>query len=463
MGEVYLARSAAGRLVAVKVIKPRLAELAGFRTQFAQEVAAARRVSGVFTAPVVEADPDADLPWLATAYIPAPSLRDLVRECGQLPVPTVRWLAASCAEALDSIHSAGLVHMDFKPSNVLVAADGPRVIDFGVARAVSRMGHAAAGLFGTPAYMAPEQARDVALASPASDVFALGATLVYAATGHPPYQGETSTDVLVRLANEPPDLSGLPAALRPLVAGCLDRVPRHRPSSAAVITQLGEFSVTRPPLLPPGASEHALAVIRRYQRDPLASYGPAADDTDDTSESYPALPAAARPDGDELPAWVHALRRYRISARAAWAGAGALLIAIGVILGTTLADSGSSTATTGAAAVQPPPPRDAPSLGPQCGQSVAPGLLLCVDHEQAPAGGLAVFTVRGGGFKAGARVTLTLTFYPPPGPGGIPVPEAGGTVTVVAGRGGRFTHVYGPLRPGLYQVVAGTLIVAFRD
>ena len=190
MGQVYLGRSAAGRLVAVKTIKVELAEDAGFRHRFAQEVAAARKVSGVFTAAVVEADPEADLPWLATAYVPAPSLARLVLACGPLPVTTVRWLAAGCAEALESIHGAGLVHRDLKPSNVLVAPDGPRVIDFGVARAAERMGRTTSrGAVGTPAYMAPEQARDTHEASVASDVYSLGATLLFAATGHPPYSG----------------------------------------------------------------------------------------------------------------------------------------------------------------------------------------------------------------------------------------------------------------------------------
>jgi serine/threonine protein kinase len=168
MGQVYLGRSAAGRLVAVKTIKVDLAEEAGFRTRFAQEVAAARRVSGFFTAAVADADPDADLPWLATAYVPAPSLSRLVAACGPLPAGSVRWLAAGCAEALASIHGAGLVHRDLKPSNVLVAPDGPRVIDFGVARAAERMGVTTSrGAVGTPAYMAPEQARDTHQASAA--------------------------------------------------------------------------------------------------------------------------------------------------------------------------------------------------------------------------------------------------------------------------------------------------------
>src|ERR1700757_3019808 len=233
MGQVYLGRSAAGRLVAEKTIKVELAEEAGFRTRFAQEVAAARRGSGVFTAAVVEADPDADLPWLATAYVPAPSLARLVAVCGPLPVGAVRWLAAGCAEALESIHGVGLVHRDLKPSNVLVAPDGPRVIDFGVARAAERMGVSASrGTVGTPAYMAPEQARDTHQASAASDVYALGATLLFAATGHPPYRGDSVMDVLARLATEEPDLSGLPAELSDVITACLHRVPRAPPTSS---------------------------------------------------------------------------------------------------------------------------------------------------------------------------------------------------------------------------------------
>ena len=239
MGQVYLGLSAAGRMVAVKTIKIELAEEPDFRTRFAQEVAAARRVSGAFTAAVVAADPEADVPWLATAYVPAPSLSTLVKACGPLPVPAVRWLAAGCAEALESIHGAGLVHRDLKPSNVLVSPDGPRVIDFGVARAAERIQLTVTrGAVGTPAYMAPEQARDTRQATMASDVFSLGATLLFAATGHAPYQGETVMDVLVRLATEPPDLTGLPADLDDVVRPCLARDPRKRPTPAAVLAHL---------------------------------------------------------------------------------------------------------------------------------------------------------------------------------------------------------------------------------
>ena len=269
MGQVFLARSAAGRLVAVKTIRVELAEEAGFRARFAREVAAASRVSGVFTAAVIEANPDADLPWVATAYVPAPSLSTLVKQAGPLPVPAVRWLAAGCAEALQSIHAAGLLHRDVKPSNVLVAPDGPRVIDFGIARAAERVQLTAThGASGTPAYMAPEQARDATQASPASDVFSLGATLVYAATGHAPYEGETVMDILVRLATEPPDLAGVPEELMDLVAPCLERVPRMRPTDATILGRLGPFASQAGPdhsYLP----EAAMAVIAEYQQAPL--------------------------------------------------------------------------------------------------------------------------------------------------------------------------------------------------
>ena len=301
MGQVYLGRSAAGRLVAVKTIRVELAEEAGFRHRFAQEVAAARKVSGVFTAAVVEADPEADLPWLATAYVPAPSLARLVTACGPLPVTTVRWLAAGCAEALASIHGAGLVHRDLKPSNVLVAPDGPRVIDFGVARAAERMGRTTSrGAVGTPAYMAPEQARDTHEASVASDVYSLGATLLFAATGHPPYQGVTVMDVLARLATEEPDLSGLPGELTELITSCMHRVPRQRPTSAAMLAQLGDFTEAQADpdeghaYLPAAAT----ALIEEYQRSPqLAALSEPDDDrsSDATAASYTELPAAYKP------------------------------------------------------------------------------------------------------------------------------------------------------------------------
>src|SRR5260370_5668222 len=179
------------------------------------------------------------MPWLATAYVPAPSLTKLVRRCGPLPVPAVRGLAAGCAESLESIHGAGLVPRDLKPSNVLVSPDGPRVIDFGVARAAERIQLTVTrGAVGTPAYMAPEQARDTRQATMASDVYSLGATMLFAATGHGPYHGDTVMDVLVQLATGPPDLSGLPGSLTEIVRACVDRDPRKRPTPASVLAHL---------------------------------------------------------------------------------------------------------------------------------------------------------------------------------------------------------------------------------
>ncbi len=267
MGQVYLGRSAAGRLVAVKTIKTELAEEPDFRTRFGQEVAAARRVSGAFTAAVVAADSEADMPWLATVYVPAPSLSRLVRVCGPLSVPAVRWLAAGCAEALESIHSVGLVHRDLKPANVLVSPDGPRVIDFGVARAAERIQLTVTrGSVGTPAYMAPEQARDTRQATAASDIFSLGATMVFAATGHAPYQGETVMDVLVRLATGPPDLSGLPPELAEIVEACLERDPRNRPTSASVLARLAPGLSASGELGSAPLASAALALIEEYRQ-----------------------------------------------------------------------------------------------------------------------------------------------------------------------------------------------------
>ncbi len=269
MGQVYLGRSAAGRLVAVKTIKSELAEEPDFRTRFGQEVAAARRVSGAFTAAVVAADSEADVPWLATVYVPAPSLSKLVRTCGPLPAAAVRWLAAGCAEALEAIHGVGLVHRDLKPSNVLISPDGPRVIDFGVARAAERIQLTVTrGSIGTPAYMAPEQARDTRQATSASDIFSLGATTLFAATGHAPYQGETVMDVLVRLATEPPDLAGLPAELAEIVQACLERDPRSRPTSAAIVARLAPWLETNGDLGSAPLPAKALELIAEYRRAP---------------------------------------------------------------------------------------------------------------------------------------------------------------------------------------------------
>jgi serine/threonine protein kinase len=453
MGQVYLGRSAAGRLVAVKTIKVELAEEAGFRTRFAQEVAAARRVSGFFTAAVVEADPDADLPWLATAYVPAPSLARLVAVCGPLPVTSVRWLAAGCAEALESIHGVGLVHRDLKPSNVLIAPDGPRVIDFGVARAAERMGVTTSrGAVGTPAYMAPEQARDTHQASAASDVYALGATLVFAATGHPPYQGDSVMDVLSRLATEEPDLSGLPGELAGLVTACLQRIPRERPTSSAMLAQLGQFTETRAG----AAGEHsylpdeAMVLIAQYQRNPLlASAQPAPDDSGDaTSASYTELPASYQPKkpprrpppGASRPGWRHWVRTHL--AWVGWVSVGAALVVGGVILGASLTSQSDQLPTP------PPPPLTV------CGTQDVVGQKLCMNQSQGDPS--AAFVVEGQGFRPGQPLTVVLSEIGPP-PQNKPLLNITSTVKPVPAANGTFkvpvSQLYsGPLQLGLFTV-----------
>ena len=490
MGQVYLGRSTAGRLVAVKTIKIEFAEEAGFRSRFAHEVAAARRVSGVFTAAVVAADADADMPWLATAYIAAPSLNRLVRSGGPLPVPAVRWLAAGCAEALESIHNAGLVHRDLKPSNVLVSPDGPRVIDFGVARAAERIQLTVTrGALGTPAYMAPEQARDTRQASMASDVFALGATLLFAAAGHPPYQGDTVMDVLVRLATEPPDLTGLPAELTPIVTACLERSPRNRPTSTAILAELAPFVGATPT---PGSGHSylptgALALIGEYQRSPQPppEAGPADDQdlpplTDDVSEdvsedatfgSYTALPAPRRSrwprrrgdsDGPGRPAAAPGALTARRPRKRIMAGAGLLagavaLVAAGAALGASFADGtgpavaspGTPTPTPAATypTLPPGPPVD-PGLPPPTlpsGTSTKPKLAM----GQSYGDGDTVFVVHGSGFIPLTQVQVRLIGH------GVapfhPTADQKGTFNYAIDQG----HVFfaGPIPAGTYHVL----------
>ncbi|MFC8791883.1 outer membrane protein assembly factor BamB family protein [Streptomyces cinereoruber] len=254
MGLVYLARSASGRRVAIKTVRTELAEDQLFRVRFTREVEAARAVSGFYTAAVVDADPRAAVPWLATAYVPAPSLEEIVNECGPLPAQAVRWLAAGVAEALQSIHGAGLVHRDLKPSNVLVVEDGPRVIDFGIASGVSNTRLTMTNVaVGTPAYMSPEQARDSRSVTGASDIFSLGSMLVFAATGHAPYHGANPVETVFMLLREGPDLEGLPDELRPLIESCMQMDVARRPSPADLQAQLA------PHLFGPGSDDSGTA------------------------------------------------------------------------------------------------------------------------------------------------------------------------------------------------------------
>ena len=238
MGQVFLGRSPGGRLVAVKVIRAELAGDPGFRARFAREVTAARRVSGVFTAPVVDADPTAPLPWLVTGFVNGLSLAEALDEHGALPVASVLALAAGLAEGLGAIHSAGVVHRDLKPSNVLLAADGPRVIDFGISRAVDATQMTRTGtVIGSPAFMSPEQVEGGAV-GPASDVFSLGAVLVFAATGEGPFGHGAPTALLYRVVHGTPRLDRLPGPVRPLVERCLAKDPGQRPTAVQFLAEL---------------------------------------------------------------------------------------------------------------------------------------------------------------------------------------------------------------------------------
>ena len=238
MGRVFLGRSLGGRLVAVKVIRAELAGDQAFRARFAREVAAARRVSGVFTAPVVNADPAAPLPWLVTGFVNGLSLSEAVHEYGPLPVASVLALAAGLAEGLGAVHAAGVVHRDLKPSNVLLAADGPRVIDFGISQAVDATHLTRTGaVIGSPAFMSPEQVEGGPV-GPASDVFSLGAVLAFAATGEGPFGSGLPTALMYRVVHGTPRLDQLPGPVRPLVERCLARDPGQRPTAAQFLAEL---------------------------------------------------------------------------------------------------------------------------------------------------------------------------------------------------------------------------------
>jgi hypothetical protein len=288
MGRVYLARSPGGRTVAVKVVRPDLAADGDFRDRFRHEVEIAKAVSGRFTAPVVDADPDAPLPWLATSYVLGPDLTDVVAAHGALPERTVRALAAGLAAALQEVHAAGLIHRDLKPSNVLLAADGPRVIDFGIARAVDGNRMTQTGVVvGSPGYMSPEQAlgKDVGAAG---DVFSLGAVLAFAATGRGTFgHGAVShASLLYQVVHGEPDLDGVPQQLLGLVRACLAKDPAHRPAPPEIVTALapqgltGVLSDWLPSAVASTIATHAAGILdleapQQPQAPVAASFGPA--------------------------------------------------------------------------------------------------------------------------------------------------------------------------------------------
>ncbi|MEV4183754.1 serine/threonine-protein kinase [Streptosporangium canum] len=242
MGQVFLGRSPGGRTVAVKIVRSDLAGDAGFRRRFADEVKAARKVGGFYTAPVVDADPDGNPPWLATAHIPGPTLHQAVADHGPLPMESVAVLGAGLAEGLDAIHAQNVVHRDLKPANVILTADGPRLIDFGIARALDATSHTRTStVLGTAAFMSPEQATVQTVGS-ASDVFSLGCVLAFAATGRSPFGEGPVHAVVYRVVHEEPNLSDLPTPLTALVAACLAKDPAARPTPRALLKELAALA-----------------------------------------------------------------------------------------------------------------------------------------------------------------------------------------------------------------------------
>ncbi|UQX02421.1 serine/threonine-protein kinase [Streptomyces sp. RerS4] len=266
MGRVYLGRSAGGRTVAVKVVHPHFAADREFRARFRREVEAARRVGGEWTAPVLDADPEAAVPWVATGYVAGPSLGAAVAGHGPLPEAPVRALGAGLARALVAVHALGLVHRDVKPSNVMLSLDGPRLIDFGIARATDGTASlTSTGVsVGSPGYMSPEQILGKGVTG-SSDVFSLGAVLAFAATGRPPFSGDNSATLLYKVVHEPPELDGLPAGqLRELIGSCLAKEASARPTPEALAAALGEvagFSGRLPAPLVEEISRAAVALL----------------------------------------------------------------------------------------------------------------------------------------------------------------------------------------------------------
>ncbi|GGN17204.1 serine/threonine-protein kinase [Streptomyces fuscichromogenes] len=261
MGVVYLGSDKKGQRVALKVIRPDLAEDQEFRSRFAREVSAARRIRGGCTARLVAADLDAERPWFATQYVPGPSLHDKVADEGPLGAAEAAAVGAALSEGLVAVHEAGVVHRDLKPSNILLSPKGPRIIDFGIAWATgaSTLTHVGTAV-GSPGFLAPEQVRGAAV-TPATDVFSLGATLAYSSTGDSPFGHGSSEVMLYRVVHEEPHLQGVPDALAPLVRACLAKDPEERPSTLQLSLRLKEIAAreaqgladVRPPA--PRASE----------------------------------------------------------------------------------------------------------------------------------------------------------------------------------------------------------------
>jgi outer membrane protein assembly factor BamB len=384
MGQVFLGYSPAGRAVAVKVIHPELAKDPMFRTRFRREVAAAKAVSGAYTAPVTAAGPDDDPPWLATAFVPGPSLAGVIAAAGPLPEPSVWKLTAGLVEALQAVHAAGLVHRDLKPANVLLATDGPRVIDFGISAAFEGTRMTSTGLIiGTPSFMSPEQAEG-ARVGPESDVFSLGCVIVFAATGAGPFGDGQLASVLYRVVHTQPALDGVPRGLREVAAACLAKAPADRPTLAWLVDAVA--AGVEPDASTGLTSFWPMAVTRligSYQ-DQLSTEMPAAPSVAETVA--PQSAGAARAAGSALPPATMAAPH----AGAAFGGPGPLTVgAAELAVGPGALTVGAAGLGLGAAGALGGGPAVAGPAGAGAGTMAAPQGSAAPSGVVAPSPGLA--------------------------------------------------------------------------
>ncbi|MET9834673.1 serine/threonine-protein kinase [Streptomyces sp. NPDC006385] len=337
MGVVHLARSTSGMQLAVKVVHAEFAKDPEFRGRFRQEVGAARRVSGAFTAPVVDADPEAERPWMATLFIPGPTLSDQVKRNGPMEPARLRRLMAGLAEALRDIHRVGVVHRDLKPSNVLLAEDGPKVIDFGISRPKdSELRTETGKLIGTPPFMAPEQFRRPREVGPAADIFALGSVMVHAATGRGPFDSDSPYVVAYQVVHDEPDLTGVPGNLAPLIGRCLAKEPEDRPTPDELMRELRSVA----------ASYDTQAFIPAQRRG-------------DAPEPEPS-PTEPRPEPASASASASASARGRLLKRAVLVAAALVVVVAGGVASVRLMGDGEAARPNGSDAPRSAPGRFSP-------------------------------------------------------------------------------------------------------
>ncbi|MGW7385336.1 serine/threonine-protein kinase [Streptomyces sp. NPDC054794] len=462
MGVVHLARSTSGLKLAVKVVHAEFAKDREFRGRFRQEVAAARKVSGAFTAPVVDADPEADRPWMATLFIPGPTLSEHVKRSGPMEPGQLRRLMAGLAEALRDIHRVGVVHRDLKPSNVLLAEDGPKVIDFGISRPKdSELRTETGKLIGTPPFMAPEQFRRPREVGPAADIFALGSVLVHASTGRGPFDSDSPYVVAYQVVHDEPDLTGVPEILAPLVLSCLAKEPEDRPTPDELMRELRSLAASydTQAFIPTqrtgdGATAPEPPAEQTEQTDEVGEVGEA-----DEAKEAEAAEGTGKAAEAERPSGRRAVRRAAL-------GVGALGVAVAAVLASVQAFDGGEPAPrntsprTGAAAFSAWHTKPAPEAAgmPQCAYGAKK--LLC-----AQPGVVFALSPTDGRLLWRQPVATKTTSGPPVLAGGLIQPYTGGG-TRLAGLDpatGREVWKQGLPADTTVRYVGGTVLLTAAD